>query len=66
MTFTASCQLDFSCIYLLMTFYPDAGVVILCFITGVNVRIVYVAPQDIPSAIVLTLGNEAELYCITK
>ena len=31
---------------------------------GVKVWWVYLAPQNIPSAIVLTLGNEIVLYCI--
>ena len=33
---------------------------------GVNVWLVYLAPQNIPSAIVLTLGNRVVLYCTVK
>ena len=61
-----------------MTFYQDvflfffffnlilfAVVVIKCFMIGVNVWGVYLAPQNIPRAIsVLTLGNKVILYCI--
>ena len=64
-------QLDasgiFSCCYLWMTFYPELfcfAVVIKCFMIGVNVWCVYLAPQNIPHAIsVLTLGNKV-VYCI--
>ena len=31
---------------------------------GVNVWWVYLAPQNIPRAVVLTLGNTILLYCI--
>ena len=42
-----------------------ALVVIKCFMTGVNVWWVYLAPQNIPRAMnVLTLGNTVILYCI--
>ena len=37
-----------------------------CFMTGVNVWLVYLAPQNIPSAIALTLGNRVVLYCTVK
>ena len=69
-------QLDasgiFSRCYLWMTFYLDfclfvAVVVIKCFMIGVNVWWVYLAPQNIPRAIsVLTLGNKVVLYCIVR
>ena len=49
------------CVYV----YVCACVVIYwCFWIGVNVWWVYLAPQNIPSAIVLTLGNIVILYCI--
>ena len=35
----------------------------MIFITGVNAWWVYLAPQNIPSAIVLTLGNAVVLLC---
>ena len=70
-------QLDasviFSCFYLWMTFYQDfflfAVVVIKCFMIGVNVWWVYLAPKSIPRTIsILTLGNKVilciVLYCI--
>ena len=42
-----------------------AVVVIKCFMIGVNVWWVYLAPQNISRAIsVLTLGNKVVLYCI--
>ena len=34
-----------------------------CFMIGVSVWWVYLAPENIPSATVLTLGNEVVLYC---
>ena len=44
-----------------------AVVVIKCFMNGVNVWWVYLAPPNIPRAIsVLTLGNKVILYCIVK
>ena len=59
-----------SCFYLWMTFLPGclfAVVVIKCFMIGVNVWWVYLAPQNIPRAIsVLTLGNKVILYCIVS
>ena len=71
-------QLDasgiFSCCYLWITFYQDfvvavvvvSVVVIKCFMIGVTVWWVYLAPQNIPRAIsVLTLGNKVILYCIS-
>ena len=69
---TAWYQWVFSCCYLWMTFYLHfcfcfvfAVVVIKCFMIGVNVWWVYLAPQNIPRAIsVLTLGNKVILYCI--
>ena len=40
-----------------------AVVVIKCFMIGVNVLLVYLAPHKIPHAIsVLTLGNKVVLY----
>ena len=46
-------------------FVVVAVVVIKCFMIGVNVWWVYLAPQNIPRAIsVLTLGNKVILYCI--
>ena len=49
------------CNYLSLTFYPIA--VIWRFMTGVNVWRVYLASQNIRSAIVLTLGNKVVEYC---
>ena len=46
-------------------FYVVVVVVIKCFMIGVNVWWVYLAPQNIPRAVnVLTLGNKVILYCI--
>ena len=64
---TAWCQLDFSCIYLWMPFYPRClrfSVVVInwCFMIGVKAWWVYLAPRNIPSAIVLTLGNKVVLF----
>ena len=42
-----------------------SAVIIKCFMIGVSVWWVYLAPQNIPRAIsVLTLGNKVILYCI--
>ena len=53
-----------------MTFYQDffcfaVVVTTKCFMIGVTVWWVYLAPQNIPRAIsVLTLGNKVVLYCM--
>ena len=65
---TAWCQWDFLVFLSMNDFLPGclfAVVVIKCFMIGVNVWWVYLAPQNIPRAIsVLTLGNKVKLYIL--
>ena len=65
---TGWCQWNFLMLLSMNDFLPGclfAVVVIKCFMIGVNVWWVYLAPQNIPRAIsVLTLGNKVILYCM--
>ena len=62
---TAWCQWNFLMFLSMNDFLPGClfAVVIKCFMIGVNVWWVYLAPQNIPRAIsLLTLGNKVVLY----